>query len=166
VHENAIGCVNADLQLARSENRSLGDAPSSVGALFWTPRRAKTPHEQPRSHDLAESAPGGRLAADATETGGVACRKPLTVLGTSQKSVGVFWRRIAARRLTGHEWPVAASQYLKTRVSPDTKRLVQCAAIEQFVTESVWLRRIVLAAQSGAFSRPDQEDLRATLRVV
>jgi hypothetical protein len=44
---------------------------------------------------------------------------------------------------------VAASQYLKTRVSPDTKRLGQRAAIEQFVTESVWLRRIVLAALSS-----------------
>ena len=28
-------------------------------------------------------------AGDANETGGVACRKPLTALGTGQKSVGV-----------------------------------------------------------------------------
>lgn len=43
-------------------------------------------------------------------------------------------------------------QFLKTRVSPDTKRRVQSAAERQLLTESVWLRRIIdaaLAAESG-----------------
>jgi hypothetical protein len=47
-------------------------------------------------------------------------------------------------------WPVAATQFLKTRVSPDIKHRVQQAAGQQLVTESVWLRRLVMAGISSA----------------
>lgn len=42
-------------------------------------------------------------------------------------------------------WPMVASQFLKTRVSPETKEHVQAAASAQLVTESVWLKRLVIA---------------------
>jgi hypothetical protein len=41
-------------------------------------------------------------------------------------------------------WPVGKAQFLKTRVSADIKQRVQHAAGEQLVTESVWLRRVVM----------------------
>ena len=47
-------------------------------------------------------------------------------------------------------WPVGTTQFLKTRVSPDIKRQVQQAAGQQLVTESVWLRRLVMAGISSA----------------
>lgn len=47
-------------------------------------------------------------------------------------------------------WPVGKAEFLKTRVSADIKRLVQRAAGEQLVTESVWLRRVVLGALSSS----------------
>lgn len=37
-------------------------------------------------------------------------------------------------------------QFIKTRVSPQTKRSVQTAAQQQLITESIWLRRLVDAA--------------------
>ena len=45
-------------------------------------------------------------------------------------------------------WPVVATQFLKTRVSPDIKRRVQQAASRQLITESVWLKRLVIQALS------------------
>ena len=45
-------------------------------------------------------------------------------------------------------WPVVATQFLKTRVSPDIKRRVQQAASRQLITESIWLKRLVIQALS------------------
>ena len=45
-------------------------------------------------------------------------------------------------------WPVAATQFLKTRVSPDIKHRVQQAASQQLITESIWLKRLVIQALS------------------
>jgi len=43
---------------------------------------------------------------------------------------------------------VSATQFLKTRVSPDIKHRVQQAANQQLITESVWLKRLVILALS------------------
>ena len=45
-------------------------------------------------------------------------------------------------------WPVAATEFLKTRVSPDIKHRVQQAASQQLITESIWLKRLVIQALS------------------
>lgn len=45
---------------------------------------------------------------------------------------------------------MVAAHFLKARISPETKRLVQAAAGEQLVTESVWLKRLVIAALRDA----------------
>jgi hypothetical protein len=45
-------------------------------------------------------------------------------------------------------WPVSATQFLKTRVPPDIKHRVQQAANQQLITESVWLKRLVILALS------------------
>jgi len=47
-------------------------------------------------------------------------------------------------------WPVAATQFLKTRVSPDIKYRVQQAAGQELITESVWLKRLVVHALSNS----------------
>ena len=49
-------------------------------------------------------------------------------------------------------WPVAAAQFLKTRVSPDIKERVQQAANRQLITESIWLKRLVIQATPEAAS--------------
>jgi hypothetical protein len=41
---------------------------------------------------------------------------------------------------------MVATQFLKARVSPDEKRRVQVVARRQLITESVWLKRLVIAA--------------------
>jgi len=41
---------------------------------------------------------------------------------------------------------MAAAQFLKTRVSPETKARVHARAERQFITESVWLKRLVASA--------------------
>lgn len=41
-------------------------------------------------------------------------------------------------------WPMSSTQFLKTRVSPEEKRSVHTRASEHFVTESIWLRQLVL----------------------
>ena len=41
---------------------------------------------------------------------------------------------------------MVAAQFLKARISPETKRLVQAAANEQLLTESMWLKRLVIEA--------------------
>jgi hypothetical protein len=52
---------------------------------------------------------------------------------------------------------MVASQFLKTRVSPETKRSVQAVASAQLLTESVWLKRLVIAAlQHASDSSPTQ----------
>jgi hypothetical protein len=43
-------------------------------------------------------------------------------------------------------WPVVATQFLKARVSPDIKHRVRRAASQQLITESVWLKRLVIQA--------------------
>lgn len=45
---------------------------------------------------------------------------------------------------------MAAAQFLKARVSPETKRLVQAIASEQLITESMWLKRLVIDALRAA----------------
>jgi hypothetical protein len=47
-------------------------------------------------------------------------------------------------------WPVGASQFLKTRVSPDIKHRVQQTANQQLITESIWLKRLVIQALSDS----------------
>src|SRR6516165_724007 len=47
-------------------------------------------------------------------------------------------------------WPVVATQFLKTRVSPDIKHRVQQAASRQLITESIWLKRLVIQALSDS----------------
>jgi len=47
-------------------------------------------------------------------------------------------------------WPVAATQFLKARVSPDIKHQVQQAAGQQLITESIWLKRLVIQALSDS----------------
>jgi Bacterial mobilisation protein (MobC) len=46
------------------------------------------------------------------------------------------------------------ADFLKARVSSDTKQLVRAAADEQLLTESVWLRRAVLLALKSDELRP------------
>jgi len=53
-------------------------------------------------------------------------------------------------------WPVVAAQFLKTRISLEEKQRVQALASQLFITESVWLKRLVLRALSeSAASLPD-----------
>jgi hypothetical protein len=47
-------------------------------------------------------------------------------------------------------WPVVGTQFLKTRVSPDLKHRVQQEAARQLITESIWLKRLVVEALSGS----------------
>jgi hypothetical protein len=52
-----------------------------------------------------------------------------------------------------------AAQFLKTRVSPETKARVQAVAQRQLLTESIWLRRTVDAALSTSdVTPPDVHD--------
>jgi hypothetical protein len=41
-------------------------------------------------------------------------------------------------------WPVVASEFIKVRVSVDVKRRVTLAAEREYLSESAWLRRLVL----------------------
>src|SRR6516162_1367995 len=50
-------------------------------------------------------------------------------------------------------WPVAATQFLKTRVSPDIKHRVRQAASQGLITESVWLKRLVMRELSESGER-------------
>ena len=43
-------------------------------------------------------------------------------------------------------WPMTAAQFLKTRVSLEDKQRVQALASQLFITESVWLKRLVMKA--------------------
>jgi len=47
-------------------------------------------------------------------------------------------------------WPVVATQFLKARVSPGVKHRVQQAASRQLITESIWLKRLVIQALSDS----------------
>jgi len=47
---------------------------------------------------------------------------------------------------------MVGAQFLKTRVSPDTKQRVQAVARQQLLTESIWLRRTVDTALRTAAS--------------
>ncbi|HEY5073300.1 MAG TPA: hypothetical protein VII34_01305, partial [Pyrinomonadaceae bacterium] len=38
---------------------------------------------------------------------------------------------------------VSATELLKTRVTPDTKRIIQAVAQRQQLTESAWLRQLI-----------------------
>lgn len=54
-------------------------------------------------------------------------------------------------------WPMSSTQFLKTRVSPEEKRRVHARSAEQFLTESSWLRQLVLQAigDSGVVETPE-----------
>jgi hypothetical protein len=53
-------------------------------------------------------------------------------------------------------WPMVAVQFLKTRVSLEEKQRVQALASQLFITESVWLKRLVMRALGeSAASLPD-----------
>ena len=43
-------------------------------------------------------------------------------------------------------WPMVATQFLKARVSVEEKRRVQVMARQELITESVWLKRLAIAA--------------------
>jgi len=45
-----------------------------------------------------------------------------------------------------HLWPMTTTQFLKTRVPPQTKALVQAAAEREYLTEATWFRRAIEAA--------------------
>jgi hypothetical protein len=47
-------------------------------------------------------------------------------------------------------WPVGATRFLKTRVSPDIKHRVQQTSNQQLITESIWLKRLVIQALSDS----------------
>jgi len=54
---------------------------------------------------------------------------------------------------------VTATELLKTRVTPDTKRIVQAVAQRQQLTESAWLRRLIeVSLQTAGASRSDDTD--------
>ena len=54
-------------------------------------------------------------------------------------------------------WPVAVTQFLKTRVSPDIKHRVQQVVSQELITESIWIKRLVIQAlRESAESNPDQ----------
>src|SRR5215813_4454552 len=53
-------------------------------------------------------------------------------------------------------WPMAAAQFLKTRVSLEEKQRVHALAGRLLITESVWLKRLVIRALGeSAASLPD-----------
>jgi hypothetical protein len=54
---------------------------------------------------------------------------------------------------------VSATELLKTRVTPDTKRSIQALAQRQQLTESAWLRRLIdVTLQTAGASRSDDTD--------
>jgi uncharacterized protein YacL len=63
---------------------------------------------------------------------------------------------------------MGATELLATRVTPDIKKRVTGVVREEFLTESIWLRRLVLrelqvvASEDGAHRRRDE---RATLSI-
>jgi hypothetical protein len=70
---------------------------------------------------------------------------------------------------------VNATELLKTRVTPDTKRIIRALAQRQQVTESAWLRRLIeVTLQTAGASCSDDTDLekisiratRLTIRLV
>jgi len=58
-------------------------------------------------------------------------------------------------------WPMAATRFLKTRLSPEQKRHVQTLASAQLMTESMWLRRLVIEALNHQLSRSMKEEAAA-----
>lgn len=55
-------------------------------------------------------------------------------------------------------WPVVATHFIKTRLSQHEKRRAHALASQQLITESVWLRRLILAAFNEASDTgPDTE---------
>jgi len=61
---------------------------------------------------------------------------------------------------------VSATELLKTRVTPDTKRIIQALAQRQQLTESAWLRRLIdVTLQTAGASQSDDTDReRITIR--
>jgi hypothetical protein len=54
---------------------------------------------------------------------------------------------------------VAATELLKTRVAPDTKRIIQAVAQRQQLTESAWLRRLIeVTLQTAGANCSDEID--------
>jgi hypothetical protein len=70
---------------------------------------------------------------------------------------------------------VTATELLKTRITPDMKRIIQAVAQRQQLTESAWLRRLIEVTLQAAGANPsdviDQERIstratRLTIRLV
>lgn len=56
-------------------------------------------------------------------------------------------------------WPMAAAHFLKTRISHEEKQRVQVLASELLITESVWLKQLVMRALGESASPlPDPID--------
>src|SRR6185437_11689279 len=47
-------------------------------------------------------------------------------------------------------WPMVATHFIKTRLSHPEKQRVHALASQQLITESVWLRRLIVAALGEA----------------
>jgi len=52
---------------------------------------------------------------------------------------------------------VSAKELLKTRVTPDTKRVIQALAQRQQLTEAAWLRRLIEITLQNAGTDPSDE---------
>lgn len=52
---------------------------------------------------------------------------------------------------------VSATELLKTRVTPDTKRIIQAVAQRQQLTESAWLRHLIEVTLQTAGANPSDE---------
>src|SRR5476651_804159 len=54
---------------------------------------------------------------------------------------------------------VSATELLKTRVTPDTKRIIQAVAQRQQLTESAWLRHLIeVTLQTAGANSSDEID--------
>lgn len=52
-------------------------------------------------------------------------------------------------------WPVVAMSFVKTRLTPAIKRPVTAVAEQEFLTESAWLKRLVVRELQAVNSGPD-----------
>jgi Bacterial mobilisation protein (MobC) len=52
---------------------------------------------------------------------------------------------------------VTATELLKTRITPDTKRIIQTLAQRQQLTESAWLRRLIEVTLQSVGANPSDE---------
>jgi Bacterial mobilisation protein (MobC) len=60
---------------------------------------------------------------------------------------------------------VTATELLKARVTPDTKRIIQGVAQRQQLTESAWLRRLIEVTLQTAGANPSEEIDREKIKI-